>query len=90
MGSGIELYKYKCHKEVWAGKILGIEEYNRVLHITVGDWTARVTVGDDYFNKHCPEVGGYYILYKDGYESWSPPEAFEDGYTLIEDNCSCS
>ncbi len=27
---------------------------------------------------------GYFVRYKDGYESWSPSKAFEDGYDLIE------
>jgi len=27
---------------------------------------------------------GYRVVYKDGYESWSPKEAFEDGYTSNE------
>ena len=26
---------------------------------------------------------GYRVVYKDGYESWSPKEAFEDGYKRI-------
>ena len=28
-------------------------------------------------------VGGYYMRYDDGFESWSPADAFEGGYTLI-------
>ena len=28
-------------------------------------------------------VGGYYVVYEDGYESWSPAKAFEDGYTKL-------
>ena len=28
---------------------------------------------------HSP-VGGYYVRYEDGYESWSPAGAFESGY----------
>lgn len=28
--------------------------------------------------------GGYYVRYQDGYESWSPAEAFETGYVRIE------
>lgn len=28
-------------------------------------------------------IGGYYVKYEDGYESWSPSEAFEDGYTRV-------
>lgn len=34
-----------------------------------------------YLKKHNPQVGGYYIVYADGYKSWSPAQAFEEGYT---------
>ena len=37
----------------------------------------------DYFRKHRPKAGGYYVVFQDGYKSFSPAEAFEDGYTLI-------
>ena len=37
----------------------------------------------DFYRKHRPESGGYFVVYKDGYESFSPAEAFEDGYTLV-------
>jgi hypothetical protein len=30
-----------------------------------------------------PQIGGYYVLYEDGYESFSPADAFESGYSLI-------
>ena len=30
-----------------------------------------------------PEVGGYYVVHKDGYKSFSPANAFEEGYTRI-------
>jgi hypothetical protein len=33
--------------------------------------------------KHAPEVGGYYVVYADGYKSYSPAKAFEDGYTQV-------
>ena len=26
---------------------------------------------------------GYYVVYGDGYKSWSPTKAFEEGYSLI-------
>jgi hypothetical protein len=29
---------------------------------------------------------GYYVLYEDGYESWSPAKAFEEGYSRLADN----
>ncbi|MCK9988658.1 MAG: hypothetical protein AzoDbin1_05130 [Azoarcus sp.] len=29
-------------------------------------------------------VGGYYVVYEDGYKSFSPAIAFESGYTRID------
>jgi hypothetical protein len=45
---------------------------------------APFKVSADYIRKHNPQVGGYYIAYTDGYRSYSPAEAFEAGYTRIE------
>lgn len=42
------------------------------------------TVTRDYMMKHEPEVGGYYVVYKDGYQSYSPAKAFEEGYTIVQ------
>lgn len=36
-----------------------------------------------YMRKHTPHVGGYYVVYTDGYKSFSPAQAFEEGYTRI-------
>jgi hypothetical protein len=41
------------------------------------------TVDAEYIRKHKPLVGGYFVLYADGYESFSPAAAFEEGYTRI-------
>lgn len=82
-----EMPKYKCHKEVWALKIKEIEQHEIDVEsyiITPEDvGYAPFVVGSEYVLKHKPEVGGYYVVYKDGYKSFSPAEAFEDGYTLI-------
>ncbi len=42
------------------------------------------TVPGDFIQKHKPVVGGYYVVYEDGYKSFSPAKAFEEGYTRIE------
>lgn len=31
-----------------------------------------------------PAAGGYYVVYEDGYQSYSPAKAFEDGYAPVE------
>lgn len=36
-----------------------------------------------WYRKHDPAPGGYYVVYEDGYKSYSPAKAFEDGYTRI-------
>jgi hypothetical protein len=42
-----------------------------------------IAVTLEFMVKHAPCVGGYLVYYKDGYTSFSPAEAFEDGYTRV-------
>lgn len=80
-----ELPKYKCHKEVRAAKIATIEykEENKIF-LNFENGYDPVEVNFEFVAKHNPSVGGYYVLYNDGYQSWSPAEAFENGYTLVD------
>jgi hypothetical protein len=97
--SQAQLPKYKCHKEVWALKIKAIEydsdkakTENRetdgsAIIIPEDERYAPIKVSHEYVNKHLRNVepvGGYYVVYEDGYISWSPMKAFEEGYTKIE------
>ena len=77
-----DLPRYRSHKEVNAAKIDVITPNdNGSTSLVCG--TATISVSREYVDKHGPQVGGYYVLYEDGYESWSPAEAFESGYTRI-------
>lgn len=78
------LPRYKCHKEVRASKILKIGAVQSEHWTTLTLEHAPILVPESYMRKHEPSVGGYYVLYEDGYESFSPVEAFEAGYTLIQ------
>lgn len=88
-----QLPRYKCHKEVWALKIAnivrdGVGHVNRetdgsAIITPAEEGYAPFPVDGNYMWKHKPEVGGYYVVYEDGYKSFSPAKAFEDGYTLI-------
>lgn len=80
-----EMPRYKSHKEVHALKITGVGP-------TMGDDSAElfvenpfgpIMVGGPWVRKHQPVVGGYYVIYGDGYASFSPAKAFEEGYTRI-------
>jgi len=44
---------------------------------------APIHLDSNYLRKHDPQVGGYYVVYDDGYKSFSPAKAFEEGYTRI-------
>jgi len=87
-----ELPKYQSHKKVWALKIKSIEihkensgEEGPGATITPEeDGYAPFEVSNDYIRKHDPKPGGYYVVYEDGYKSWSPAKAFEEGYTGVE------
>lgn len=88
-----EMPLYNCHKQVRALKIeaitLDITKANTENRETDGSAIitpvefgyAPFTVDEGYLRKHSPEVGGYYVKYEDGYASYSPGKAFEEGYT---------
>ena len=44
-----------------------------------------VPVDPAWYRKHKPSGEGYYVVYADGYTSWSPVEAFEQGYVLADE-----
>lgn len=88
-----EMPRYKCHKEVWALKIKEVQQApaDQERQHAGGDWYlvpedgryTTICVGhEEYVLKHRPEAGGYYVVYADGYKSYSPAKAFEEGYTL--------
>lgn len=89
--TGAALPRYRCHKEVFALKITGVRQApadQERIHAQ-GDWYldvedpfAPVCVGHEFIEKHNPQPGGYYVVYQDGYASFSPAYAFESGYTL--------
>ena len=77
--------RYKSHKEVEAFQIVKIIPLPSLKRTDLVGTGIGVTVSQAYIDKHKPAVGGYYVRYADGYESWSPAEAFVAGYTKIED-----
>lgn len=81
-------------KEVVPAENPTIEELERILN---GDGGASgfgavivpeghfgpFTVSRDFIAKHEPKAGGYFVTYKDGYISYSPAKAFEEGYARL-------
>lgn len=81
-----EMPKYVCHKVVHALKIAHIEMREGVGPLLLHpENPAFAPIAKDWSwvkEKHADERPGYYVVYEDGYDSWSPVEAFEKGYTL--------
>ena len=84
-----EMPRYECHKKVHALKLKSV--------IIGQDGTADVQPeGHHYAPFHVTDLEvagrlanataedpGYYVVYEDGYVSWSPTKAFEEGYKRI-------
>lgn len=83
-----EMPRYKCHKIVQALKISAIEIHE--------DKSATIAPLDKDYAHFKTDIGwadrfkgneedkGYYVIYEDGYKSWSTTKAFEEGYTKID------
>ena len=67
-----------------AGKILKIEKVSCSTDHTLVLDDGQVVCSAEWVFKYAPHVGGYFVRYKDGYESYSPAAAFEEGYSLDE------
>ena len=76
----VQMPRYRCHKNVSALKILEVQEAG-ILIVEVP--YAPLSVTPEYMQRHRPQPGGYYVVYDDGYASFSPAKAFEDGYTKL-------
>lgn len=77
---------YQCHKRVHAAKITSVVRTRKpALAVTLMLENGRYIVASPEFMKcNKPEAGGYFVRYTDGYESFSPAQAFEEGYTLVQ------
>ena len=77
----VQLPQWKSHKTVFADKIVFVDT-----HVMLTECGGKIELFDtDIGNRISvsikkPQVGDYYVQYQDGYESWSPRDAFEAGY----------
>lgn len=85
----IEMPRYQCHKEVWALQIKDTDITGTMISFVDDKYAPRV-VGADWIARHKPQPNGYFVVYQDGYESYSPQKAFEEGYNKIESSQSHS
>lgn len=76
-----KLPQYLCHKQVGALQIRKVAQ--DTLYFMNGEYPARKMVRN-WMLKHKPKAGGYLVQYEDNYVSYSPKQAFEAGYALLE------
>lgn len=75
------LPRYECHKEVNAGLITGMQFLNGRTELVLGEQNVTIEVDDEWFKLHPKTtIGGFYVVYDDGYCSYSPSEPFLKGY----------
>ncbi|MES2319994.1 MAG: hypothetical protein V4631_21140 [Pseudomonadota bacterium] len=73
--------QWQSHKKVRAEKITAIEIGAQTVRLQFAAGHAEVS--HQWNVKHHPHAGGYFVVYEDGYSSFSPAPAFEAGYTEI-------
>jgi hypothetical protein len=85
-----QMPRYRSHKEVSALKIAHVEHLgddgttyeNPIVKVHFVD-TSFEPVQICLRSIPTPDVGWYYVVYPDGYKSFSPASSFEEGYTYI-------
>lgn len=89
MADAAEMPRYRCHKEVWALQIakatlIGYPELTEIRLEFIDKGYAPMNLPISMTANYTPTVGDYLVVYQDGYKSFSPKKAFEEGYNLIE------
>lgn len=86
------LQLYKSHKLVRACKLrlVSLNRSGAILYPENG-YLGAIEVDLEFVEKRLPSNlvnqtdPGYFVVYEDGYTSWSPTEAFENGYRKVYD-----
>lgn len=84
-----EMPLYASHKRVRALEIKSCTEIPGSIarDLVFADETFSPTARPgSLFARYVPVPGDFYVVYEDGYESFSPRKAFLEGYRLHEDS----
>ena len=77
-----EMPRYQSYKKVWALKIAVVEGPNPWKITPEDERYSPIECDSKMFSRYIPVPGDYYVVYDDGYKSFSPRKAFEEGYSL--------
>ena len=79
-GAAMEMPRYISHKQVWALEIASANRTaGRVSFVEPG--YLGVDLPDEMWARYQPVAGDFYVVYQDGYKSFSPRKAFLEGYS---------
>lgn len=81
--------KYRSHKVVQAAKIVAIHDDGEgpdFLWVDPGTSVLERFVPTEVAMLGRAQVGGFAVVYEDGFRSVSPKAPFEEGYQLVEDD----
>ncbi len=80
---------YQSIKIVKAAQIVriehGVTQHFKKLVLAIDLLEMNLFVNQNYIEKHKPQVGGYLVVYEDGYMSYSPQGPFEAGNIPLSD-----
>lgn len=77
-----EMPQYVSHKKVWALELAAADRLTcRLSFVEIG--YAGITVPAEMWSRYQPVPGDFYVVYADGYKSFSPRKAFLEGYVRI-------
>lgn len=83
----VQMPRYVSHKKVWALEISTVNRMTagKVILSFKDKGYASITFdeGDLLFARYAPIQGDFFVVYGDGYKSFSPAKAFLEGYTRI-------
>lgn len=83
-----DLPLWRSHKLIRGFEIAQMVPLEGTSQLRLIDPTGQhiVDVSNQYVMRYRPYVGGYYALYSDGYESFSPSDAWLAGYTKVDES----
>jgi hypothetical protein len=83
MSASTGMPRYQSHKQVWA---LEIDVVDGLTVFFCDPRYVSIDCAAEMFTRYVPTSGDFYVVYDDGYKSFSPAKAFKDEYSLIESN----
>ena len=78
-GVEAEMPRYRSHKIIHALEIKTVDGHR----LSFVEPFVDIDADPAMFSRYTPVPGDRYMVYPDGYKSFSPKRAFEDGYTRV-------